>query len=296
MTEQEICFIREKALRIRQLVLRSAWKANGGHIAPAFSCTDIIATLYFGCFADGGGERLLKYRTDTPEWDDRDYFVLSKGHGGLALYAALALAGYFPDDQLDYFCTEGSKLGSLASIQIPGVEATTGSLGHGLSFGLGIALACKKDGLNNHIYVMVGDGECEEGSEWEALIAANHYRLDNVTIIVDHNKLQAMDTLERILSFENLKKKAECFGMQVIEIDGHDIEQINEAVSTRVMGKTILIVANTVKGKGISFMENDPIWHYRIPSDDEMNIALRELGMTKDELGEKHSVSQKVYI
>lgn len=289
MNNDEKEYLRKKANEIRRLVLRSAYQAGGGHIAPAYSCVEIVTTLYFG-----GSGGVLRHKANEPEWIDRDYFIMSKGHGALTQYAALALDGYFPVAELDTFSSMGSELGSLASIRVPGVEATTGSLGHGLSFGAGIALSCKMSEEDNRVYVLVGDGECEEGSIWETLIAAHHYQLNNLVVIVDCNRLQAMDSTKDILSFTDIGSKAKSFGLDVIEIDGHDFEQIYDALTMKC-GNPLFIVAKTIKGKGLSFMENVPIWHYRIPDDEELKVALNELGMPEEELGIKHG-GEKVYI
>lgn len=270
--------IEERALEIRQHIFKMAVHANGGHIAPAFSMTDIVTELYF--------DHVLRYDAKHPNWEDRDYFVLSKGHGVLALYAALALAGYFPMEQLATFCKPGSSLGSLAKMgAVPGIEATTGSLGHGLSFAVGIALACKLDNADNQIYVLLGDGECQEGSIWEALMSAVHHRLDNLVVIIDYNGLQAMGSIVDIMTISGFSEKLRAFGFDTDDIDGHDYKSIKEALQKRTQGKPRAVVAHTVKGKGISFMENIPIWHYRIPNEQEMNIALCDLNMTREDLG-----------
>ena len=270
--------MKEIALRIRRRVLKSAWLSGGGHIAPSYSMTELITALYFG--------GLMTYRPDEPLWTDRDYFILSKGHGVLALYAALAIAGYFDEKLLDSFCRPGSDFGSLARTgAIPGIEATTGSLGHGLSYGVGIALACRMDHRPNKIYVLLGDGECEEGSVWEGLMSAVHYKLDNLTVIVDHNRLQAMGEIQTILSFDRLKERFSAFGGVCTQIDGHDFDAIKNAMCVPHDGCPLFVIADTTKGKGISFMENRPIWHYRVPDDKEIKIAAAELGMTGEEFG-----------
>lgn len=255
-----------------------ACRANGGHIAPAFSVTDIIAELYF--------DEILRYDAKNPFWENRDFLILSKGHGVLALYSALAMAGYFPMEELSTFCHINSRLGSLAKAgSVPGIEATTGSLGHGLSYGVGIALASKIDNKDNKVYVILGDGECQEGSVWEGIMSASHHQLDNLTIIIDNNKLQAMDSVDNIMSINEFSSKLSAFGLDVIEIDGHDFNELHEAFCKKVIDRPKAIIANTIKGKGISFMENIPIWHYRIPNEQEMEIALKELKLTREELG-----------
>lgn len=275
MNENEIKIM---ALKIRQTVLKMAVGANGGHIAPAYSMTDIVAELYF--------DEILRYDAKRPDWSERDYFVLSKGHGVLALYVALSMAGFFPEQELYTFCKPGSHLGSLAKKgSVPGVEATTGSLGHGLSYAVGIALACKMDQLSNKVYVLLGDGECEEGSVWEGLMAATHHGLDNLTVIIDYNGLQAMDSLQNVMSIYGFTEKLKAFGFDTIDIDGHNYTAIRQALTRESNGMPRAVIAHTVKGKGISFMENVPIWHYRIPNDEEMGIALHELNMTWEDLG-----------
>ena len=275
--------VEQIALRIRQTILKMAMRAGGGHIAPSYSIADIVAELYF----DG----ILRYDTSNPDWKERDYFILSKGHGALALYVALSMAGFFPQNELQNFCKPGSKLGSLAKAgAAPGVEASTGSLGHGLSYACGIALALKKDNASNKVYALLGDGECEEGSVWEAAMFAAHNELDNLVIIVDYNKLQAMDSLENIMSLDDFSGKFRSFGINSVDIDGHDYEQIRKVLkepgiqNCNRKKKPLAIIAHTVKGKGISFMENIPIWHYRIPNKEELKVALHDLGMAENDL------------
>ena len=266
------------ALEMRKRILRTAWRANGGHIAPAYSMVEIVTLLYFGGY--------LKYKAKDPLWNDRDYFILSKGHGAIALYSALGMAGFFDINELDGFCKPGSHFGSLAKKGgVPGVEASTGSLGHGLSYAVGIALANKIDKKENQTFVLLGDGECEEGSIWEGLMSAVHYKLDNLTIIVDNNSLQAMGDIEGILSFGNIAGRGRAFGLTAVDVDGHDFAELEHALATEHRGRPLLVVAHTIKGKGISFMENVPIWHYRVPDEKEIETAIKELGMTKEELG-----------
>ena len=200
------------AKKIRKLVYIISHHAGGGHMGASFSMADIITVLYFG--------GILKYDAHKPDWEDRDRFVLSKGHACYALYAALAKAGYFSEDELKNVGKPGSELGGHPRIDsTPGVEASTGALGHGLSFVMGMALAYKADGLKNHFYAVLGDGECQEGSIWEAALSAPTLKLDNLTVIVDHNKLQAMDKLENIVKMQPFAEKWKAFGWNVIEID-----------------------------------------------------------------------------
>lgn len=246
-------------------------------MGASFSMADIISVLYFG--------NVLRYNAKNPDWEDRDKFILSKGHACYALYAALAKAGYFPESELKTVGKTGSKFGGHPKIyEIPGVEASTGALGHGLSFAIGIAYANKADKKNSHVYVVLGDGECQEGSIWEGALSAPTLELDNMTVIVDHNKLQAMDNLENIVHMKPFSDKWKAFGWNVIEIDGHNHDEIREALLTRGKGKPTLIIANTIKGKGVSFMENTPIWHYRMPNEQELPILMQELELTEEDL------------
>lgn len=270
--------IEDIALDIRKKIYQIAHCAGGGHMGASFSMADIISVLYF--------DNVLKYDARDPEWTGRDKFILSKGHASYALYAALARAGFFPEEELKYVGQKGSKFGGHPKMgDIPGVEASTGALGHGLSFAIGIAYANKVDRKENHVYVVLGDGECQEGSIWEGALSAPTLRLNNLTVIIDHNKLQAMDDLENIVHMQPLADKWEDFGWNVVVIDGHDCAEIKRALLIRHKEKPTLIVANTVKGKGVSFMENVPIWHYRMPNEQELRILLQELELTKEDLG-----------
>ena len=214
----------------------------------------------------------------------------------LSLYAALAMAGFFPMEELNTFCKPGSRLGSLAKAgSVPGIEATTGSLGHGLAFAIGIAVSCKMDNIDNRVYVLLGDGECEEGSVWEGFMSAVHHKLDNLVVIIDYNGLQAMDTLNNVMSINGFTDKLNSFGFSTEDIDGHNYTEIKRALLTVTKDKPRAVIAHTVKGKGISFMENVPIWHYRIPNEKEMEIALRDLKMSKEDIGKyENSVFRNV--
>ena len=267
----------EYAKQIRKNIYRIAHESRSGHMGGAFSMTDLIAVLYFG--------DVLRYDPKNPDWDERDFFVLSKGHASFALYAALHLAGFFDEEELWQVGKPGSRFGEHPKLcEIPGVEASTGALGHGLSFSIGIAYANKVDNKSNHVYTILGDGECQEGSIWEGALSAPTLGLDNLTVIVDHNKLQAMDRLENIVKMAPFADKWKAFGWHVIEIDGHDHEEIRRAMLHRVAGKPVLVVANTIKGKGVSFMENMPLWHIRMPNEEELPILMKDLGLTDDDL------------
>lgn len=265
-----------KCKEIRKQIFIQAHTAGGAHMGAAFSVADILGTLYFG--------DVLRYKPEQPEWEDRDKLILSKGHAGVALYAVMALAGYFDVSYLKTFCQPGSRFGGHPRInEVPGVEASTGALGHGLSFGIGIAYANKMDRRLSHTYVIMGDGECQEGSVWEGALSAPTLGLDNLTVIVDHNKLQAMDELEKIVHMAPFVDKWKAFGWNVLEIDGHNYEQIKWALLAREANMPTLVIANTIKGKGVSFMENVPIWHYRMPNEEELEILFRDLEFSKEE-------------
>lgn len=258
------------AFTIRQKIFQMAIKAGGGHVPSALSMTDIMSVLYFG--------EVLRYDPKKPSWQDRDTFILSKGHACLALYATLAQAGYFPEEQLMTFGEKDSALGGHPKInELAGVEASTGSLGHGLLFAIGIAIADKFDKNSRQTYVVMGDGECQEGSVWEGFMSAPMHELSNLTVVIDYNKLQAMDKLESILRLEPLAEKLTAFGWQVLEIDGHNHQEIYQALQVQTDNKPKMIIAHTTKGKGISFMENEAIWHYRMPNAEEMQQALMDL-------------------
>lgn len=265
--------LQEKAKGIRRSILKMICKGGGGHIPASLSIAEILVVLY---------DTTLNIDPKNPKDPDRDRFILSKGHAGPALYAMLADKGFFDKRHLDTFGRRGTILGGHPDMhKVPGVEASTGALGHGLPFGVGAALAGKMDKKDYRVFVLLGDGECQEGSVWEAALFAPQHGLDNLTVIIDYNKLQAMDRLDRIVALEPLADKWKAFGWEVREADGHDIGQL-EDVFTKIpflKSKPNLIIAHTVKGKGISFMENVPIWHFRLPDRDEKKIACSELGI-----------------
>jgi transketolase len=244
---------------------------TAGHYGGSLSCVDILVGLYFAA---------MRHRPQQPGWADRDRCVLSKGHAAPALYAVLAEAGYFPVDELWGFKRLGSSLQGHPDMKlVPGVEMSTGSLGQGLSAGLGMALAGKMDGKSYRVNVVLGDGEMDEGSVWEAAMAASHYRLDNLTAVVDRNNLQVAGFTENHMRLEPLKGKWEAFGWEVVEIDGHDMEQIVGALeaAARASSKPQLILANTLKGKGLEFLENRPDSHSCALSPDQYVRAVEQL-------------------
>lgn len=261
-----------KACKIRQDIISMLGEAKSGHPGGSLSATDIVATLYF---------HEMKVDPQNPKWPDRDRFVLSKGHAAPVLYAALAEKGYFPVEELQTLRKTGSRLQGHPSMKhLPGVEMSTGSLGQGLSAANGMALAGKLDGRSYRVYVLLGDGELQEGQVWEAAMASAHYKLDNVMAFVDHNGLQIDGPVREVMSPEPVADKWRAFGWHVEEIDGHNFSEITGALAKakEVKGKPTMVVAKTVKGKGVSFMENQVGWHGNAPSADQTSQALCELG------------------
>lgn len=263
------------AWKIRRHGIEMTHLSGGSHIAAILSVADIIGVLYSG---------VIRVDPDRPDWDERDRFILSKGHAGASLYAALAENGFFPVEELKTHYQNGSRLSGHVSHHLPGVDFSTGSLGHGLSAAAGMAYAAKKDGKTHKVYVVLGDGECDEGSVWEAALFANHFRLNNLVAIVDHNRMQSLDYSENTLELEDFGSKWRAFGWNVIEINGNDHAQLREAfrraeaLSENEAHKPTVIIADTVKGCGVSFMERDILWHYRFPHEGwEYDCAVNEL-------------------
>jgi transketolase len=263
--------LRAKARDIRKHVVRMVGAASSGHPGGSLSAADIVTVLYFN---------EMNIRPDDPEWPDRDRFVLSKGHAAPVLYAALAEAGYFPAGELVTLRRIDSRLQGHPSIRsTPGVEMSTGSLGQGLSAACGMAIAAKLDGAAWRVYALLGDGELEEGQIWEAVMTAAHRRLDNLTAFVDANGLQIDGPVADIKSMERIGDRFAAFGWHVVEIDGHDIPAIMAALAEarNTQGWPTVVVARTVKGKGVSFMENQLGWHGTAPKPDQVRAALAEL-------------------
>lgn len=267
------------AWKIRRHAIEMTHLSGGSHIGAILSVTDIIAVLY----AD-----VLNYRSNEPEWEERDRFILSKGHAGAAIYAALAETGFFDVEELKTHYANGSRLSGHVSHHLPGVDFSTGSLGHGLSAAAGMAYALKKDRKKGRVFAVLGDGECDEGSVWEAVLFAYHFRLNNLVTIVDHNHMQSLDFQENTLEIENFGSKWRAFGWNVLEIDGNNHRELKEALKkveelcSHEAHKPTVIIANTIKGCGISFMENDILWHYRFPHDGwEYDCAVNELHQVK---------------
>jgi len=268
----KINMLKQKSKWVRRMVLEMCVGAGAGHIAPAFSCTDILVSLYHG--------GILRVDPHNLAWEDRDRFILSKGQGCASLYAVLADLGFFPISELNTYTRLGSRLGGHSESNVPGVEAFTGSLGHGLAIGAGMSLAAKLDKKDYLTVVLLGDGECQEGSVWETAMFASHHQLNNLVAIVDRNRLQAIDFTEKAFALEPLLEKWKAFGWDVEITDGHSFESMLSVFSglgSRKSKRPLIIIAHTVKGKGVTFMENKPIWHYRIPEGGELKQARREL-------------------
>ena len=266
----------DKAREFRRTIIKTICNGGGGHIPASLSIVEILTVLYY---------KILQIDPKDPKNPLRDRFILSKGHAGVALYTILADRKFFKEEHLGTFGKKGTILGGHPDMHcIPGVEASTGALGHGFPFGVGMALAGKLDKKDYRVFVLMGDGECQEGSIWEAALFAPQHKLDNLIGIIDYNNFQAMDNLNKIVSLGALADKWRAFGWEVREVDGHSISELEEAFRSIpfVSGKPNMIIANTIKGKGISFMENVPIWHYRMPNKEEMKILCKELEMNMD--------------
>lgn len=261
----------ELAWRIRRHGVEMTHLSGGSHIASVLSVADIVAVLY----AD-----VANVDPVNPRDDGRDRVILSKGHAGASIYAALAEQGFFDVAELATHYADGSRLsGHVSHKGVPGVEFSTGSLGHGLSVGAGMAYAAKKDGKSHRVFVILGDGECDEGSVWEAALVARHYGLGNLVAIVDRNRMQSLKSTEDTIALEPFADKWRAFGWNTVEVDGHDHEDLRQVLDgCRGSTKPTVVIAETTKGKGISFMENDILWHYRFPHDgEEYDGAVAEL-------------------
>lgn len=266
MSESTIAFSKE----IRKTILKLVFDAKASHVGGALSMTDLLAVLYSG---------ILNIDPTNPKAGNRDRFFLSKGHACTGLYAALGLKGFYTLDDLYTYSKDGSIFLSHTSHKVPGVELSTGSLGHALSVACGVALAGKRNKNDYRVYCMVSDGELDEGSNWEAILFAPHHNLDNLTLIVDYNEIQSYGSVKEVLDLHPLNKKFEAFNWNVIEIDGHDHSEIQTAYEkVRIKSlKPSVIIAHTIKGKGVDFMENELIWHYRSPSIEQLQEALKQI-------------------
>lgn len=264
--------LNDVARKIRCDIIEAVTEAKSGHPGGSLSSVEIVTALYFS---------VMNIRPEDPKWEDRDRFVLSKGHAAPLLYSALAERGYFPKEELKGLRKLGSMLQGHPDMKsVPGVDMSTGSLGQGLSAAVGMALAGKLDKKDYRVYALVGDGELEEGQIWEASMAAAHYKLDNLTAFVDHNRLQIDGPVEKVMSPEPVADKFRAFGWNVICINGHSFDEIFDALKNAkdTKGKPTMIVAETIKGKGVSFMENEAGWHGTAPNREQMEKALKELG------------------
>lgn len=267
--EERDALLAAQALWTRRSILTMIATAKQGHIGGDFSVTDILTTLFFA---------VLRIDPANPGWDERDRFILSKGHCAAALYSTLAASGFFPTSELGTFMEPLSALnGHPNRNKIPGVETNTGPLGHGLPVGVGTAIAAKLAGRDARTFVVLGDGEMQEGSNWEALMAGAHHGLDNLTIVVDRNRLQQGARTEETNRLDPLDDKLASFGWEVRVIDGHDYEQLLAAFAPSTTGRPVAVIANTIKGKGVSFIEDRVEWHHKVPSAEQVDIALKEL-------------------
>lgn len=274
LNENELKFLKDISKEIRCSILTMVTEAEVGHIGGSLSITDILAALYF---------KILRINPSNPSWEDRDRLVLSKGHAATALYSTLAFRGFFKKDKLKTFGLLNSNFKVHPDKnKVPGIEASTGALGQGLSIGLGMALAARLDNKNYHTYVILGDGETQEGQIWEAAMFASHYKLDNITAIIDHNNVQLMGNVPEIMGIAPVAEKWSAFGWRTLKIDGHDFNQIIVSLqkSRETKGKPTMIIADTIKGKGVSFMQNTCKWHGNIPTHEEYENALNEIKLS----------------
>ncbi len=260
------------AHQLRVHSLKMTHRANASHIGSSLSMVELLAVLYGS---------ILRVDPKLPDWPERDRFILSKGHGCAAYYAILAEMDFFPTEWLDTFYQDGSRLaGHATHSDVPGIEISTGSLGHGLSVSTGMALASKRDGRLYRIFCLLSDGECDEGSTWEPILFAAQHKLDNLIAIVDYNKIQSLGTVKEVIDLHPLADKWRAFGWAVHEIDGHNLDEIEASLKVvpYETGRPSCVIAHTIKGKGVSFMENKLLWHYRSPQGEEYQAALAELG------------------
>jgi transketolase len=266
--------LQEMSHKIRQTTFQAISHAGGGHYGGSLSISEILTVLYF---------KVMRVNSDNPDDDERDRFILSKGHGGPALYTTLALRGYFPLSELDKLDKPLSKFPKhIDRLKLKGIEASTGPLGQGLSIASGMGISLKQQHRSNRVYILMGDGECDSGQLWEAAMTASKYKLDNLTAIVDRNNCQIDGTCDEIMPLEPLGDRFTAFGWEVFTVDGHDIDALEKALdaAVRVKNKPSVIIANTIKGRGISFMENRFEWHSGALSKEQYEQAAKELGVT----------------
>ncbi|WP_406565348.1 transketolase [Bacillus solitudinis] len=270
MMNEEISFLKRKAIDIRRDLITMIYEAKTGHTGGSLSNTDILTVLYY---------KIMNIDPANPKWENRDRYVQSKGHSVESYWAILADKGFFPKEELKTFSKFNSRLIGHPNNKVAGVEMNTGALGHGLPISVGMALAAKLDGKSYKVYTLMGDGEQAEGSVWEGAMAASQYELDNLVAIIDRNRLQITAGTEDVMGIEPLGDKWRSFGWEVVEVDGNDIEALVE-IFTNIpakSGKPTMVIANTVKGKGVSFSENQVGWHHKVPTKEEFELAMEEL-------------------
>ena len=268
-------YLSRQAKKIRSSVLEITYRAKAPSIGCSLSIVDILTVLYFG--------DILKVDADKPDWQERDKFILSKGHGCAAFYATLAIKGFFPLKKLEEeYGRDGSMIPFHSTLRsLPGIETTNGSLGHGLALGIGMALDARKNNRYSRTFVLVGDGECQEGSVWESVMFAGFQRLKNLVMIVDNNNLQTVGHTDNVLDIEPMERKLEAFGWSVKRVNGHSLTELMEVLKSEHRNKPLAVIAQTIKGKGISFMENVTQWHGNCPNLEEYREAKRELEETE---------------
>lgn len=273
LTARDVEELSRKAREIRSTIIKMATRAGTGHLAPALDLVEILLLLY---------KKFMSIRPQEPYFEERDRFILSKGHACLVLYAVLAEMGFFPWEKLKTFCLErNTLLGGHPETRVPGIEANTGSLGHGFPIGIGMAINGKSRDQNYRVYTVIGDGESQEGTIWEGAMAASHLGLDNLVAVIDRNHLQVSGFTQEVMQVAPLAEKWKSFGWEVMEVDGHDFTALHQVFSALPFeeGKPSLIIANTVKGRGLSFAENRVEWHYRVPTKEEYQKAREELDL-----------------
>ena len=268
----DIKFLEKKAAQIRIDLLKMIYEGKTGHTGSSLSCADILTTLFYG---------VMKVDPANPKWEERDRFILSKGHAVEGYYCILGDKGFFPKEELKSFSKFGSRFIGHPNNKVPGVEMNTGSLGHGLSVSIGMALAAKMNGKAYRVFTLMGDGEQAEGSVWEAAMAGAHYKLDNLIAVIDRNRLQISGSTENVMALEALEDKWKSFGWNVISVDGHDYGELLEVLNSAptVKGKPTLVMAYTTKGKGVAFMENVAHWHHGVPTAEQLVEAVNKLSV-----------------
>ncbi len=268
----------ENCKNLRRRIFTVAYSGGMGHLASCFSAVEIIYTLYL--------KGVMNFDPKNPSEPNRDRFVLSKGHGGLALYTVLEMVGCIPKESVDSYLKPNAVIGGEPNLgDAPGIEVSTGSLGHGLPMAVGMAMAQKQDGNGAKTFCLIGDGESQEGTIWEAAMAASSFELENLICILDHNQLQKTNPVSEIQKCISWEEKWKSFGWNVTEVDGHDVDSLVQILSnTPTNGKPTMVIANTVKGKGVSVMENVPKWHFKMPNKKELKVILEELDISEEEL------------